>query len=333
MRAADNNPPIQIGERGVGVGLIRVALEFLGYNTIMPHSKASLYSESIFGEELRKTLRVFQKACGITEDGIAGSNTIKALDDRIPTQASIDLWDRDNRVRKLLKTADENKFFRLGVVDPPPTPNPSAGRWNSQRKEAKIIAFNTLLRLGFPAIKRSFGQDASGHLEHYLENVGSPKQVALERMLSTVRSARADVEALFLRMQYFVEALPPGTYEFVSINRSGGNIDKSDSENWHFATGSYEFWFKGKVRTFGLERGSPCTMKYELKYADRYNFDKGKVFIVRGIEIKDETLGKLHLQGFAREFDMFASLKRELRWNSGSVLSKDQYLPPDLRKE
>jgi peptidoglycan hydrolase-like protein with peptidoglycan-binding domain len=79
-RAADNNPPIRVGARGVAVEILQRALKDLGFS--MPHStKPTGFPDGIFGAETEATVKAFQRANNLAVDGIVGRNTLARLDE------------------------------------------------------------------------------------------------------------------------------------------------------------------------------------------------------------------------------------------------------------
>jgi peptidoglycan hydrolase-like protein with peptidoglycan-binding domain len=80
--AAMNNPPMRRGETGDSVGTLQQALYDLGYP--LPISFATGTPDGIYGAETEATVRQFQTDQGIGRDGVAGHDTLGALDALFP---------------------------------------------------------------------------------------------------------------------------------------------------------------------------------------------------------------------------------------------------------
>jgi peptidoglycan hydrolase-like protein with peptidoglycan-binding domain len=78
--AATNAPALRTGARGDGVGALQVALRDLGF--AMPDSFKSVFPDGIYGAETTAAVKQFQQGKGLSADGIAGHNTLAALDER-----------------------------------------------------------------------------------------------------------------------------------------------------------------------------------------------------------------------------------------------------------
>lgn len=76
--AVMNAPPMRQGESGPAVRVLQQALFDLGAQ--LPGSFRNGDFDGIFGPETAKVLRAFQARHGLTVDGIAGRQTISALD-------------------------------------------------------------------------------------------------------------------------------------------------------------------------------------------------------------------------------------------------------------
>ncbi|HEY2250300.1 MAG TPA: peptidoglycan-binding domain-containing protein, partial [Planctomycetaceae bacterium] len=77
--AAENNPVMNWGEVGPAVRLVQQALIDLG--CVMRISTARSGSpDGIFGDETKSQVVGFQRANGLTGDGVVGANTLKKLD-------------------------------------------------------------------------------------------------------------------------------------------------------------------------------------------------------------------------------------------------------------
>ena len=76
--AAENRPPLEVGSNGDAVAILQRALIDLGFS--MPKSTQSGSPDGIYGGETQATVQAFQRANGLTADGIAGRDTLNRLD-------------------------------------------------------------------------------------------------------------------------------------------------------------------------------------------------------------------------------------------------------------
>lgn len=76
--ASSNAPPFRRGETSNGVRALQEALIDLGYT--MPKSQQRNECDGIFGPETEQTVRRFQQDHGLSVDGVAGRQTLSAMD-------------------------------------------------------------------------------------------------------------------------------------------------------------------------------------------------------------------------------------------------------------
>lgn len=81
--ASENNPPLKQGESGEAVVILQLALIDLGAD--MPRSTRSgtRMPDGIFGPETQQRVSDFQRAGGLSVDGVAGRDTITELERQI----------------------------------------------------------------------------------------------------------------------------------------------------------------------------------------------------------------------------------------------------------
>lgn len=229
--------------------------------------------------------------------------------------------------------------YQLGTGDPRITPDAGAGAWGGTRASADVYAKYTALTtaLGTSPIVRALspavgasraaiilaiGDDAVAHMDHYLDNGGADFRTDLEGMIREVPSATEVYESELGAALSFVQTLGPGTYDIASTRASGGYNRKSESKNWFFAVGGYSAWGKGRatVRDAGDGRRD-FALDFEFSMYDRYNWDTGKQVTLPyvNIVITDHFMGEFHRAGLAREYDVRASIRRSIRWDSTRV--------------
>ncbi len=78
--ASENAPPFRRGEVSDGVRALQEALVDLGFS--MPNSVKRNECDGNFGPETERTVRSFQKDFALSVDGVAGRQTLTAMDQR-----------------------------------------------------------------------------------------------------------------------------------------------------------------------------------------------------------------------------------------------------------
>ena len=83
QNAAQNKPPINLGEIGLGVQLFQEALVALGY-PLPGSTKPDGTMDGIYGLETKGAIIDFQRNHSLVTDGSTGENTLKIMDVHIP---------------------------------------------------------------------------------------------------------------------------------------------------------------------------------------------------------------------------------------------------------
>jgi peptidoglycan hydrolase-like protein with peptidoglycan-binding domain len=306
------------------VALLQAALITLRHRLPISTKKYGA-PDGIFGLETKNAVMAFQSAQRLKVDGVAGRHTLTRLDALLPAPAP-----RTLKPPKIvpapalpvpLAPADAPDMpysteFKVGTDDPKITPDPGAGRWNSEPKQiltaAKYLALCDILTTAYVVM----GDDAARHLAHYLGNTGMTFRIDLEGMIAEVGLARWQFERQLDRLKDYVGQLPPGTHDVTSMRVEVGYNLSDDSWNWCYAVGGYLVWMKGRATIVGTGLGHDCRLDLEYKFFDRYNWDRGKRVRVAGVWIEDDTMGDLHRQGMAQEFDMVGTIRRTLHWKA-----------------
>lgn len=259
---------------------------------------------------------------GLEPDGVAGKNTIAALDAMLAAKVKVPV------TPPAPKPAPLTPHYMLGNADPPRGHDPGAGPWNSKPTTISHLALRSAIINILPQAYAIIGDDATKHMAHYLGNSGSTYTIDLEDMIEDVPSARQRFEAEAQQAQQFVELLDPGTHAITSRMMQGGYNTKSENWNWFFAIGGYSSWGKGTATVRQGAGGREYALDFEYCFYDRYNWDKGKSVTIFDITITDEFMGEFHRQRIAKEFDCVGSVRRRLTWGHGQPLSNDQLTTP-----
>ncbi len=202
--------------------------------------------------------------------------------------------------------------FLIGTTDPAIKHDRGAGRWKSEKPEARMIALKLVIMNYMVHATVLVGDDAARHMRHYLMNSGKEYEFDVQGMVDEVEEAKDLFDKEVDQAKVFAETLPPGTYNIVASRLKGGYNRKIDSKNWFFAIGGYSIWGKANVI---IEKDSSGNKAYKMDFilncADRYNWDKGKSVKFFDIEITDEFMGSFHRQGLAKEFNLRGQMKSQ----------------------
>ncbi|HEX7243195.1 MAG TPA: DUF4157 domain-containing protein [Longimicrobiaceae bacterium] len=154
--------------------------------------------------------------------------------------------------------------------------------------------------------------NAARHMRHYLNNSGSTLTVSADAMLRdlSVLRERFDTETASARAEADarVAADPtPRTFTLTGTRRNA-YAGKSQSSDWYYAIGGFTYWYTADVTVAppaSPGAGPTVTMRIRLHVFDRYNWDQGKSVNILGfIHVSDESLGRLHRVGLAREYEV-----------------------------
>jgi len=187
------------------------------------------------------------------------------------------------------------------------------------------IASQPLVRLVVP--------DAARHMRHYLGNTGKALEVRVGKMVNQSQKAKRHFyKELNDAMAFVEENVECGKTEPIVGTWTGGGTD--DSRNWFYAVGGYSACGSGTVTNLGNRGTGKCKYKLEFTFHfdDRYNWDTGKGVNILGIRISDESLGRLHRVGIAKEFDMTGSTSKTVTWEKGQRFDEEGSLRPPSRR-
>lgn len=213
--------------------------------------------------------------------------------------------------------------YKLGTDDPTITPDVGAGAWNSESTTIEMRLKKAAIWQGMGAAYAIIGDDATAHLIHFFNNTGKDYTIDLEGLIDDVENERRLFESELAEAKLFVEGLPVGTHQITSQRATGGYIRKPENWNWFFAVGGYSVWGKGKAKVTADSSGKKSyELDFEYKFYDRYNWDGGKSVDIFGVTITDEFMGRFHREGIAKEFDMYGSVKRNVKWGGTTAAGR-----------
>jgi len=78
QNAATNSPPLRSGAKGDGVKIVQDVLADMRFNLAKSFAKGG--PDGIFGQETEAAIKAYQKDKGLVPDGVAGAQTLKAMD-------------------------------------------------------------------------------------------------------------------------------------------------------------------------------------------------------------------------------------------------------------
>jgi peptidoglycan hydrolase-like protein with peptidoglycan-binding domain len=318
-QAAKSAPALRKGSRGPAVSLLQGALIQLGAK--MPKSIKKGAPDGAYGSETESAVIAFQiRAKVIPPNGVAGSQTIKALDAEMVKNAKP--IPPSPPPPPVLPTTPH---YEVGSGDPPLRHDAGAGMWKSKPWEVSYLALKEAIIQALPTAYVVIGADATKHMIHYLNNSGANYTIDLEGMVKDVPSAYQRYLDEVAQAQELVEQLAVGKHTIHSRKAENGYNRQAESRNWFFAIGGYTKWGHG---TATVKTDSNYELEFEYKFYDRYNWDAGKSVTFAGIKVTDQFMGEFHRQGLAKEFDCYGSFKRRFIWKKGDKISKQQLDTP-----
>lgn len=201
-------------------------------------------------------------------------------------------------------------------VDPWQYPGDSDNEGSGRYRQRPATAYDHLVHEAATIAAGSCASmwpDASKNLYHYLQNTGTPQDMDVDGMLSDLpdfdKEAQASVEETAGDAVKDAQAsgfTGPMTYPFnTAWNPAYAN--KSESENWFYATGGYQYATDGTITVYPPTADNPewtYSYDYRVHAADRYNWDGSKSTQIFGVTITDKQLQELHRAGLAQEYDM-----------------------------
>lgn len=84
QQAERNSPPMRRGERGQAVRLIQQSMIDLGIDPMTISIKRYGSPDGIYGNETKAAVRKYQQSKSLSQDGVVGRNTMRALDADLP---------------------------------------------------------------------------------------------------------------------------------------------------------------------------------------------------------------------------------------------------------
>ena len=228
--------------------------------------------------------------------------------------------------------------YRIGTELPAPPPHDVGAGVHGADAPATArdwVYWGTWFGIASHPLVRVVVPDARRHMIHYLGNTGDELEVRVGKMVKQSTDAKKHFyEELSDAMAFVEENVECEKTEPILGTWTGGGTD--DSRKWFYAVGGYSACGSGTATNLGNRGSGKCEYKlnFTFHFDDRYNWDTGKNVNILGIEISDESLGRLHRVGIAQEFDMTGDTSKTVTWEKGQRFDNGGSLqPPSSRRE
>lgn len=198
-------------------------------------------------------------------------------------------------------------------------PDQGAGAHDSEDVTAEHLKMLAKARSMVAGARLQGMDDATRHLDHYLDGSGEPLEVDVDKLIRediSVKDAIQERENTLGRdaVKAAKDSGAKGPMTF-PINTNWTGTNANDSDNWKYATNGMSHNASGHVTVYPPD--SPggkwrYEMETEVAYRDRYNWDTGKQIQVNDDMVQDDDMGSLHRAGLAKEYTLHGvSSKRQ----------------------
>ncbi|WP_237518313.1 hypothetical protein [Streptomyces sp. SID4982] len=291
-----------------------------------PHDSGHATYTSLDEDQLPRAMKL--ASLGEDADGRQRAE-LRRLWESLSPEARAELW-----------KARKDDLLAAGLLSPTVkqiAPDRGSGRHGAE--EATLTEFMTKDKMRMLASGSDWQgmNDASRHMQHYLENTGEPLDLPVDKMLHDDEGLRVHTEEAIRGKQnawrdQALEEFRRNGGRPVSIPVETGNRDYSFPQgtqgNWFYAVGSTRTNVTGVVSVVPGADGEPKVgLDYQVNAWDRYNWDKGKGVAIGPLSIPDGQPSRLHTTGLAQEFDMRGSSSVK-HYDLGSTASNNDPLPP-----
>jgi len=210
------------------------------------------------------------------------------------------------------------------IPSPPPPPPVDAGAGVHGAEEAEPSDYNDKTKWNVVSnLAEVYGYtDAGRHMRHYLNNTGDDIILRPERLMRDMPAFKdqVDNDLKFFQNQIQTsmqkeyndnEVTKQFTAQFGKSKWKGYYATKEQSGNWYYSMGGFSYTFTALAKTIppsNNTKNPQINMKYQMHIHDQYNWDKGKgVAIGNIVPVQDDSLGKLHRAGIAKEYKIKGS--------------------------
>ena len=152
--------------------------------------------------------------------------------------------------------------------------------------------------------------DASRHMQHFLDNSGTPLEIRFREMNRESRLARAHLEQELRDALSYAEKLATSDGHFIMVTPSETG-SRNDTGNWLFAVGQYTTWARASV----VKCGNSFSMNWHFYFRDVYDWELNNG--LQGGLLSDREMALLHRYGIAREYEMNGRQFIRVEWKKG----------------
>ena len=220
----------------------------------------------------------------------------------------------NNSVIYVVDAFGESSYV-IGEQEPMRRNTLTVGTWNTMvapfgtwavQSRAKMTAIAGSLFASWP--------DASRHLNHFLENTGTPLEVRFRNMNLESASAKRHLYSEIDDALRFAEQLAEKDGRFVMVTPTEKSASNADG-NWLYAVGEYTTWARASV----ARCGDAFSMNWHFYFRDIYDWAMGTG--KGGGLVTDEEMALLHRYGRAKEYEMNGRHFIHFEWQKGQRMS------------
>lgn len=226
--------------------------------------------------------------------------------------------------------------YRQGVDDPKFIVDAGSGDWcmiKLPTREALELKDHLEWWLTSDFV-RWFRPDAVSHLEHYLGNTGNDYNLNMPDLMKKSELLKKNYNDELALAKTYCETLDTGHHYITSSEFSSSDFADENNSNLFYAMGGYQYWGKGSVKITVIGEGkkmhSPAKSnnpirprrRYDLNFSfklfDRYNWNiekKNAGVVIGGFwSLSDISMGQLHKECLAREYNVWGVLEQRVIW-------------------
>lgn len=186
----------------------------------------------------------------------------------------------------------------------------AAGTWNSMSAPSGTWIIRVRAKLTVWGGSWRSMPDASRHLQHFLDNSGTPLEIRFREMNREGSLARAHLERELRDALSYAEKLATSDGNFIMVTPSETG-SRNDTGNWLFAVGQYTTWARASV----VKCGNSFSMNWHFYFRDIYDWELNNG--LRGGLVSDREMALLHRYGIAREYEMNGRQFIRVEWKKG----------------
>ena len=215
----------------------------------------------------------------------------------------------DNSTISIFDPIGESPYVK-GEQEPPRRTVLAAGTWNTLTAPSGTWKIRVRAKLTVLGGSLRSMPDASRHLQHFLDNTGTPLDVRFREMNRESRLAREHLERELRDALLYAERIATADGSFVMVTPSETG-SRNETGNWLFAVGQYTTWARASV----VKCGNSFSMNWHFYFRDIYDWELNNG--LRGGLVSDHEMALLHRYGIAREYEMNGRQFIHAEWEKG----------------